>query len=223
VTPAAGAFVIWAPLFAGSLIYSGLAATPRYRRDPTLRMVGGLTAAVFAGNSVWSVNAQLRDLGWTSLGLIAASAGAAASATIIAERAEPRTDGARLAGWTIAPLAGWLLVATFANAEAALNTRMERPGLREEEMRAMGLIAAASGCAAALAVATRGNLPFAGAAAWGLAGIAIKNSRERRKEVTAAAAIGLAAVTLATLFARKRSADRSWQAAEKLTPFVDAA
>lgn len=103
----------------------------------------------------------------------------------------------------MAPLAGWLTVATFANAEAALNQERGRPAPDEESRRAVKLIGAATGIAAATTVASKGNPLFALSAGWGLGGVVVKNVR-RDWRVAAAAGLGLAALVGVTVLARRK-------------------
>ena len=203
VTPANGAFAIWGPLFAGNLALAVRSFFRRRFEAPANKWITWLSGAAFAGNTAWSLQAQFAGLGWPSFGIIAGSATAASAAVIAAESVAHDSGFARLAATTVGPLAGWLTVATFANLDATFN---ETQGSSSEEAatrRAMVLVGAASGTAAAMAVATRGNLGYAGAAAWGLGGIVLRNRREQRPAVVRTAAIGLSAVALATILARR--------------------
>ncbi|HKU43120.1 MAG TPA: hypothetical protein VJR89_33400 [Polyangiales bacterium] len=204
VAPAEGAFAIWGPLFGASTALAIWSATPERRHDPALRRIGWLACAATASNIAWSLNAQLSGLGWRSLGLIGASAASSIAALIEAERRFPRSPLARRATWAVGPLAGWLTLASFANLEATLNETRGRPTARTETQRAAALVGAASAAASGMAIATRGNLPFAGAVAWGLGGVVVRNVRERRRSVTAAACAGLIALAGVTLWSRRR-------------------
>lgn len=207
-TPAGPAFAIWAPLFAVNVAQAALRVTRDRRADPAFRRLGWLTSAAYAFNIAWSVNAQLASLGWRSVALIGAGAAtsiaAAAAAAGYERQARVGPDReARLVSNAMAPLAGWLTVATFSNVEAALNTTQGRPPQDAETRRAVALVAAAGGAAAVGSLATRGNLLYGGAAAWGLAGVVAKN-RRTRPAVASAAALGMLAVAGMTLLARRR-------------------
>jgi tryptophan-rich sensory protein len=200
VTPTDGTFAIWGPLFLGSVAWAGWSARAEQRGDPSLRRIGWLACGVYASNIAWSLQAQLWGLCWPSLALIGTSAANANAALIEAVRA-PR---ARLATWTLGPLAGWLTLATFANLEATLNDAFGRPSKQVEERRAIALLGTATAAASAVAVASRGSLPFAAAVAWGLGGTAVRNVRERRPALALAACAGLAALAGITLLAQRR-------------------
>lgn len=203
VTPAKGAFAIWGVIFAGNL---AVAVRSLYRgriEPPVNRWIAWLSAAAFAGNSAWSLQAQFAGLRWPSFGIISATTAAASAATITAEQAADNSRFARFAALTMGPLAGWLTVATFANLDATLTETQGRPSEGDSTKRAVGMIGAASVVATGMAVATRGNLGYAAASAWGLGGILLRNQCESRPAVVKASAIGLGAVAIATLASRR--------------------
>ncbi len=208
-TPTGPAFAIWGPLFAVNVGHAALRALRDRRGDVAFRRLGWLTSAAYAFNIAWSVNAQLDRLGWRSVMLIGAGTAtslAAASAAAAYDRQWRSDAGDREARWVsnaMAPLAGWLTVATFSNVEAALNTTQPRPRRDAETRRAVGLVAAASVAAAAGAVATRGHPLYGAAAAWGLAGVVAKN-RVARPAVAQAAGVGLLVLAAATFAGGRR-------------------
>lgn len=203
VTPAKGAFAIWGPIFAGNL---ALACCSFYRRrvePPVNHWIAWLSGAAFAGNTAWSLQAQLAGLRWPSFGIISATTMAASAATITAESAADQSAFARFAARTMGPLAGWLSVAMFVNLDATLTRTQGHPSEREATRRGAGLTSAASVVATGMVLATRGNLGYAAATAWGLGGVLLRNQRESRPAVAKASAIGLGAVAIATLVARR--------------------
>ena len=205
VTPTGGAFAIWGPLFLDSLGYAITAARSDRRADPILRQVGWLTAATYAANTLWTLVVQQRGIGWASVGVIGAATTAATTALVLAERAESGTPSARLAANTIAPLAGWVSVATAANVDSALVAAGGARSGPAATRRAVALIAAATGLTGSVAVASRGNPLFGAAAGWGLGGIILKASRERQTPVVVAAAGALATLAAATIAGRRRT------------------
>lgn len=202
VSPAPGTFIIWLPLFASSLAH-GVHLARAQCLSPSLQRVTWLTSAAYASNAVWSLQAQLRGLGWPSVAIIAGAATSAISALIDAERFTPRSREARLSANAVAPLAGWLTLATFANLEATLNETGGRPDARHESARSLALLAAAGVAGGAVALASRGNPLYTAAVAWGLGGVVVRNARERKPTVAGAAALGLAGFLVATVFGRK--------------------
>lgn len=202
VTPAKGAFAIWGPLFAGNLVLAARSFFRRRFEAPANKWIAWLSGTTFAGNIAWSLQAQFAGLGWPSFGIISSTAAAACATTIVAESAAEHSDFARIAANTTGPLAGWLTIATFANLESTLNETHGQVSDCASSRRAVALISAAGVAATGMAIATRGSLAYGGAAAWGLSGILLRNQREDRPAVAATAAIGLGAVTLATLLSR---------------------
>ena len=202
ITPAKGAFAIWGPLFAGNLWLAVKSFFGRRPASSAERRIAWLNSLAFAGNTGWSLQAQLGGLGWPSVAIITSSAAAATAGMLEAEAARPDTEFTRLAAHTTGPLAGWLTVATFANLDATLTATQGRPSPQRAEARAMALIGGASCVAVACALASKGNPGYAAAAGWGLGGIALRNVRERRPRVAAVAGAGVAGLLLATLAAR---------------------
>lgn len=193
VTPAAGAFVIWAPLFAGSLAYAVSDLKGVRDGGGVSPCAGWLANAALAGNVAWSLNAQFRRLDEASVALIGASLTTSAAAVALAQRHPARPENRTLARH-IGALAGWLSVATFANIETALILRRGRLDDEAAARRAAALVAVASVVASAIAVGLRGNPPFALAAGWGLGGVALKAHRRNQRLVVAAASAGVLAV-----------------------------
>ena len=206
VTPVGWAFVIWAPLFAGSLAY-GATDLRRVRAGEAASGAAGWWAnAALAGNVAWSLNSQFRRLDEVSVALILGSASAATASVALAER-DPAGQAGRAASRCIGPLAGWLCVAGFANIETTRNLRRGRPE-GEDAIRAVRLVAAAATVGSAAAVVVRGNPGFALAACWGLTGIALKALRDGRAPVATAAGLGALAVATSSVVARKAAHPR---------------
>lgn len=211
VSPAPGMFVIWLPLFATSIGHGARMARGR-DSGPFPRTVAWLMTATYSCNTAWSLQAQLRGLGWPSVGIILAAAGSASAALISAERLAASTGSsasqalsleARAATHAIAPLAGWLTLAAFANIEATLNATGRRPGEPRETRRALALLGGAVAAAAGITRASRGNRLYTAAVAWGLAGVALRNARARNPVVATAAGIGACAALGAAVFGRR--------------------
>jgi hypothetical protein len=203
VSPAPGAFVIWLPLFATSIAHGAHILRASAQPSPVRRVTWLMTAAYFC-NSAWSLQAQLRGLGWSSVAIIAAAAASASAALVEAESASERHPEAVVAARAVAPLAGWLTLASFANVEATLNQTSTRPDPRAETRRALALLGAASATAGGIAFASRGNPLYTAAVAWGLGGVIIRNLRARNVAVAVAAGAAFAVAVGATTAARGR-------------------
>ena len=206
VTPAAGAFVIWAPLFAGGLAYAVSDLKGVRTGGGVSPSAGWLANAALAGNLAWSLNSQFRRLDEVSVALIGGSLATSTAAVAVAERHRDRPENRTLAR-CIGALAGWLSVATVANVETTLNLRRGRPDDKAATRRAAALIGVASITASAISVGLRGNPAFALAAGWGLGGVALKAHRRRQRPVVAAATAGLVAVAASSI-GRRSSAVR---------------
>jgi tryptophan-rich sensory protein len=199
VTPAGGAFVIWAPLFAGSLACA-ISDLRRTRAGLATSAAAGWWAnAALAGTTAWSLNAQFRRLDRISVALILASASAATTSTALAERHPTEHAASRY----IAPLAGWLCVASFANIETTRNLRDERPTPSDTTTRATRTLVAAAATGSAATVVVRGNPLFALTACWGLTGTTVKAVRNRQPLVALTAGAGALGIAISSLLTRR--------------------
>lgn len=202
VSPAPGAFAIWLPLFATSIAHGAhLLGTPV--RGVPLRRATRLMNAAYFSNAAWSLYAQLRGLGWPSVGIISGATASAIAALLEAERASGRQHEAAGAARAVAPLAGWLTLAAFANVEATLNETGRRPDRPHENRRAMALLGAACATAAAVTFASRGNRLYSAAVAWGLGGVLIRNLRAGNVAVAIGAGCAFAAALGASVSGRQ--------------------
>jgi hypothetical protein len=202
-TPIAPAFAIWAPLFISEALYAWRVASgggTALDRD-----IGWLTAAAFAGNSAWEVQAELRGFEWQSNAIILGAASAAVTAIIRAETGDYSEADKRRIRLPIGTLAGWLVLASAANAEASRIRMLGRPSPAREANEAIVLIAIASSAAASIAVATRGSGHFVAGAGWGLANIAVRNVREKRPHVAWAAVAGIGLALTGFAIGRRRA------------------
>ena len=137
VTPAGGAFAIWLPLFIASTVFgSGISKAER-QRHKKIETVEALAATTFAADTAWTLQTQLRGLGWGSVALIGTAAASAVGALLTASRHATADPGMGFAARWLGGLAGWLSVASFANLEATLNRQHGRPGPAVEERRAV--------------------------------------------------------------------------------------
>ena len=201
VTPAGWAFVIWAPLFAGSLAYAARDLRRVLVGEAASGAAGWWANAALAGNIAWSLNSQFRRLDEVSVALILGSASAATASVAIAERDLEGEAGAAASRY-IGPLAGWLCVAGFANIETTRNLRRGRPEGEDAVRGAVGLLAAAATVGSAAAVVVHGNPGFALASCWGLTGTAVKALRDGRAPVATAAGLGALAIATSSVVAR---------------------
>ncbi len=197
-TPSDGAFAIWAPLFLTNMAWALRAAGDRRPKNKANRRVEWLALLAFLGNTAWAVQAEFKGLGYASLAIISATAAAASIAFIEAER-----NACSTAARALAPLAGWLTIATFANASASWIEAYGRPDPRIETRRSVALVAAATATAGAMVGLSGGNFLYAGAAGWGLGGIWMRNIREENRAVAAAAGLGMLALGLTTVLSRR--------------------
>ena len=193
LTPPNAAFAIWGPIFAANIAYAARAAR-RGGGTPANRFA----ALAFLGNTLWSLEAQLRGFTLRSVAIIIATGAAAAAGFLDAQR-----RGDRLAANALGALAGWISVAAAGNVESAVIQAEGREPAEVEDTRAVVLATVASGVGVGLALAGRGNRALAAAVGWGLGGVALRSRREGRQTLTAVAVSGVLAVALATVLASR--------------------
>lgn len=197
VTPANGAFVIWGPIFASLIAYGAQRLSSA--GDVEDKSARNLIRASLIGNILWSLNSQFKSFGWQSVALIGSSALTATASVALYERLGENDETAKRAANLIAPLAGWLSVATFANIDTTqrLTKSPSRSWLSADIIVPIAAMTAACGV-----VATRANPFYTIAAGWGLGGIALKNRRERPK-LASTALVGLLGVCALSLIVRR--------------------
>ena len=200
-TPIAPAFAIWGPLFASEALYAWRQA--RDGESALHRDIGWLTAGAFAGNTAWELQAELRGFEWQSNAIILGAAASAVTAILRAETGDYPEAEKRKIRLPVGTLAGWLVLASAANAEASRITMLGRPEPRREENEAIALIAIASAATTAIAIATRGSGHFVAGAAWGLTNIGVRNVQEKRPRVVLAVAIGIGAALAGLAIGRR--------------------
>lgn len=199
-TPIPPAFAIWGPLFLSEALYAWQVA--RDGESPLHQDIAPLTALAFAGNTAWELQAELRGFEWQSNAIILGAAAAACTAIVKAERGDYAEEEKSKVHLPVGTLAGWLIAASAANAEASRIQLLGRPDQAREEREVLALIAAASIAAAAVTYAARGSAHVAAGSAWGLGGIAARNIMEKRPPVVAAAVAGIAVVGVAVFAGR---------------------
>ncbi|ACL39681.1 conserved hypothetical protein [Pseudarthrobacter chlorophenolicus A6] len=206
VLPAGYSFSIWTPIYAGLFSHAIYQALPAQRRDPLLRRTGyPLACAVgLSGFWVWT-----QDIPGLELCLIAATTAAALTAYVRAapeQHSEAKPESTRdrwLVRIPLAMFSGWITVATVAGgAEAIIATGLRAPWPGAEAWSTAAL-AAAGGAASAIAWLRPISSAYAGAVAWGLAGVAVRNLPKRTRPGVTAALAG-AAVALAAIASTRR-------------------
>lgn len=195
VVPAGYAFSIWSLIFALSLVYAVWQALPAQRENPLLRHVGWLTAAAFAGSTLWefAFPAGLYNVSValivTTLVMLALAVGRMA-----AWRA-PLSGAERWLVWIACGVyLGWITVATVANvAQTLVAYGVMELGLGGEAWGMVMLVAAAV-IAALVTLATR-NPGYPLAVAWAL--VAVYVARRAPPVVTQSATVGSVALAAA--------------------------
>lgn len=212
VVPAGYAFTIWSLIFALSLACAVWQMLPAQRENPLLRRIGWLTAAAFAGSTLWEVVFPAGMYGVSVVLIVITLVSLAVAVGRMVGWRAPLTSAERWLVWvTCGVYLGWITVATIANvAQALLAAGVTELGLGAETWGAV-MLAAGGLIACAVTLATR-NAAYPIAVIWAL--IAVFVARRAPPRVTESAPVAYAAlaaavaVAIALLLSQRRPRER---------------
>lgn len=203
------AFAIWGLIFLFDIVYGVWQATGDRRRDATLDAIAPWAFSGFVLTAAW-MPLFSRGLFWLCLLVIFGALACLLRCALLLTRDTLPLRGQWLWAWTPLSLhAGWLSVAAFLNlAQAIVAYRLLPAG----HMLAWSLLLFALAAALLLAMNARmrGNVDYAGAAAWGLVAVYVKQSGWDLPGAGTAAAVALAVaivLVLQTAWLRWRDRD----------------
>lgn len=200
VVPADYTFAVWAVIFGFCLFYA-IDQMRSSRADlPLYKSIGWLTAAAFAGNTVWSVIAQ-QDGPLLLTGMVFLIV--ATTALVAVWRVFRTAEAPLLAKLATGSLAGWVTVAIFANWSVVLSDM----GLGQaggEVLQGLAFLSGATLLAGTIILGTRGALPYAVTIVWALIGLIVGNLDRETVGVAIGAAVSLTALAGVTILARRR-------------------
>lgn len=205
------AFAIWGAIFLLDLVYGIWQATGERRSDPTVAHVAPWAAAGFALTALWmplfSIATSGNGLFWACLLVIFAALACLVRCAMVLSHDSTPQQGQWLWAWTPLSLhAGWLSLAAFLNLAQVV---VAQELLSTTQMLPWSLVVFAAAAALLLLLNHRmhGNIDYAGAAAWGLIAIYVKQSGwdVPGAEFAAWVAIAIAVLLLAqTAWLRRR-------------------
>lgn len=205
ITPAGWAFVIWGPLYFGTILFAIYQLLPAGRGSALVQRLGYHPAMAFIGNAVWVAYTQVYGLAFPSV-LIILFTLINLLAVLRAFTIAP-TYSAGERGLVLLPLsalAGWLTAATIVNIAAALNFHgITLPGSAPAISAAILLVGA--GIVSLAVVRTGGNPWYPIPYLWAL--WAIHQQGGQQFAIVATAAIVASGIVLATLIAMLLKAD----------------
>lgn len=196
VTPADGAFTVWALIYPACLVYALYQARAPLRAEALLVRLRPYTALAFVANAVWPFFFQREWLGASALNILVTLAGLL-GVLAAARRARLDTRARRLTVYTLSIFAGWITVATVVNVSIVLSALGVSGGAwAVPVLLVTGLIGAG------VTVWARGNLGYALTLIWALGWItAARGAAEGAASL--AAAVSLALVGLGLWWARR--------------------
>jgi hypothetical protein len=201
VTPAGYAFAIWGLIFLTLLAYAVVFARGGVARKPALRL-----AVAMGANTLWSLYVQSFHIDFVSVVII--SVGLIFALLALGNAVKMTEPGGErfLARAGSGLLAGWLTVAAAANIAAAMQGAGFSFGDLGEPVVALLLLLAFGGLGALTAGRMR-SFYYAGAAAWGLAAVAVKrwDAGATMDIVIAGASLAIAIAIIGMVFAARRA------------------
>jgi hypothetical protein len=123
IVPAGYAFIVWAFIYLGALVYCVYQALARHREDPLLRRIGFFTASTYLATAFWLLFAQLNWY-WLTVACFVWILGSLVAAFIPLISAEANLSWARrlIIVLPIGVFLGWTTVALIANIATALGS-----------------------------------------------------------------------------------------------------
>ncbi|HAH10381.1 MAG TPA: hypothetical protein DCL54_07715 [Alphaproteobacteria bacterium] len=206
IEPAGYAFIIWAPIYIGCVIYALWLFSPEGMRDPVSHVIGWATVPVFAACVGWLFAAAWGPVIFTIPLIVVMFAGLASTLLTV-------TAGTAAMSWSkylcvVVPLSlycGWVSVALFANASEVLPSYgFNRFGLDVETWTLLML--GVAGLVAAYITWTTASPVYTGAVIWALIAISVGSFNRGPYPVVAAAALGLAVTLVLLMWVRLQRA-----------------
>lgn len=208
ITPAGWAFIIWGPLYSGSIVYAVYQALPRQRSNGLLASTAWPAACAFFGNGLWALYVQFTDLNGISVAIILFTL---ASILVAFRQFAPwQTAFSRAEQWCVvlplSTLAAWLSAASIVNVAASLKYHGIDAGSMAPTLSAAVVVV--GGIIAATAVLReRGNPWYALVFLWALAAIHAAGGQVS-EYVGMATLIAAALVSAAALYALANAGNR---------------
>jgi hypothetical protein len=197
VVPAAAAFGIWTPIYAGLVALAVWQAFPSRRASARVAAVAWPLSVSMLANAAWIVAAQAERI-WLTVALIVLIlvSLAVVYARLLATRPADRWEGVLLDG-TVGLYLGWICVATVANVATTLVTAGYPDLWPGRTAWAVLLLAAAAAVGCAVTWLGRGRLAFPLAVAWALAWVVVARTTDGPPSGSAAGTAATGAVLVA--------------------------
>ena len=203
LAPLGPAFSIWSVVYAGLAAYTVWQWLPSVTTDSRARATGWLAAASMALNAGWLLVTQQGWL-WASVGVIVALVVVLGLLVQrLADLGPPASAVQRVVvDGTFGLYLGWVCVATCANVTATLVAEGVDPSPGVADAVAVGVLVVVIAVAAVVLARTGRRWTFAGAAAWGLAWIAVGRLTDQPESAVVGVGSAVAAIAVLGLAAR---------------------
>lgn len=202
LAPAGPAFSIWTPIYVGLAAYTVWQWLPTQASEPRHRAIGWLAAASMVLNAAWLLVTQQ---GWIWASVLVMAALVVTLGLLVRRLEEHRSYGhgeTVVVDGTFGLYLGWVSVATCANVTATLVAEGVDPSPGVADAIAVAVLVVVVAVAAVVLSRTGRRWTFAGAAAWGLAWIAVGRLTDQPESAVVGVASALAAIAVLGLAAR---------------------
>ena len=198
IVPIDYAFIVWAVIYGGAVVYAIYQLLPQHRQDVLLRSIGFYTAFAYLCTALWIIAAQF-GADWLTVILffcILASLVAALNQCIRLHGVLTRAERL-LVVFPLGVFLGWTTVATIANVATALAGSGFSNVLLSNQNWTIVMLSIGGLIASFVTFRSRGNIGYTLTVIWALMGIAIANVvRTPSTPVVIAASIVSAVVAL---------------------------
>jgi len=176
VVPIDYAFIIWAVIYGGAVVYAIYQLLPRHREDTLLRSIGFYTAFAYLATALWIVAAQFGGQ-WLTVILFFCILASLVAALIQCIRLHDSLTFAErtLVVFPLGVFLGWTTVATIANVATALASSGFSNVLLSNQNWAIVMLSIGGLIASFVTFKSRGNIGYALTVIWALMGVVVAN------------------------------------------------
>ncbi len=176
VVPIDYAFIIWAVIYGGAIVYAIYQLLPRHREDVLLRAIGFYTAFAYLCTGFWIVAAQFGE-DWLTVVLFFCILASLVAALLQCIRLHDSLTFAEriLVVFPLGVFLGWTTVATIANVATALAASGFSSVVLSNQNWAIVMLSIGGLIASFVTFKSRGNIGYALTVIWALMGVVVAN------------------------------------------------
>lgn len=176
VVPIDYAFIVWAIIYGGAVVYAIYQLLPRHREDALLRAIGFYTAFAYFCTTLWIVAAQI-DWQWLTVALFFCILASLVAALIQCIRLHDSLTLVEniLVVFPLSVFLGWTTVATIANVATALAGSGFNNIILSNQNWSIVMLSIGGLIGSFVTLKSRGNIGYALTVIWALLGVVVAN------------------------------------------------